>query len=499
MSPGRRQGGMRERTNRTVSKTVVAQATVGSNPTPSASARPLHVRAHQARQDRDVHIVVVGAGEVGEYVCERVTRQGHDVALVERDPKRLRAVQEHLDVLAVLGNGASPHVLEDAGIDKAGLLVAVTNSDEVNLLASLLAKQAGVETSIVRLQEADHRESEPLREAMGVDLVIDPDLETALEIIELLEFPGVSEVAQMAGGEVVVIGARLPEYASAVGRTLQQIALDYEPNWEFLFGVITRGNETVIPRGNHELVAGDHVRVVCKRRARAELLALLGLKQDVPRQVMLLGGGRTAELVANRLQRRDAKVTLVERDRDRADELAEHLDNVTVIHGEITDADLLDEEGVGHADAVVALTGEDDANILACLYARAAGARETVAVVHRLSLLPLLHDAGVDVALSPRTASANAVMRYVRGGTVAQVATFLEGEAEVLELEVKKGTVADGAMVAELHLPKDVLIGAIVRDGKAQIARGRSTLRAHDHLVVFAMPQSVEAAKQLFS
>lgn len=442
--------------------------------------------------------MVVGAGEVGEYICERLSKQGHDVALVERRAARLAQVQEHLDVLGVAGNGASPHVLDEAGIHKAELLVAVTNDDEVNLLASLLAKQAGVEITIVRLEAEDHRESDALRDAMGVDLVIDPDLETAAEIIELLEFPGVSEVAQMAGGEVVIIGARLPSHADAVGKTLQQIALEHEPNWEFLFGVIARGEDTVIPRGNHVLEADDHVRVVCKRRARNELLELLGLRQDLARRVMLLGGGRTAQLVADALDQRGTKVTIIERNRERAEELARTLDKATIIQGEITDSDLLAEEGVEATDAVVALTGEDDANILACLYARSVGARETVAVVHRLSLLPLLHDVGVDVVLSPRTASANAVLRYVRGGGVAQVATFLEGEAEVLEVEVKKGTVADGAMVAELHLPKDVLIGAIVRDGKAQIARGRSTLRAHDHLVIFAMPDSVADARELF-
>lgn len=449
-------------------------------------------------QDRGVRIVVVGAGEVGEYVSERLSRQGHDVALVERDARRLRRVQEHLDVQPVVGNGASPHTLEEAGVEKADLLVAVTNSDEVNLIASLLGKQAGVEATIVRLEEADHRDSNALRDAMGVDLVIDPDLETAAEIIEVLEFPGVSEVAQMAGGEVVVLGARLPPHASVVGKTLQQIAMEHEPNWEFLFGVITRGDETVIPRGNYELRPNDHVRVVCKRRARDELLELLGLRKDLARRVMLLGGGHIAELVADALQRRGAKVTIVERVRERAEELAERLAHATVVQGEITDSDLLTEEGIASVDAVIALTGEDDANILASLFARSVGVRETIAVVHRLALLPLLHDAGIDVALSPRTASANAVMRFVRGGGVSQVATTLEGEAEVLEVEVKKGRAADGAMIAELHLPKDMLIGAIVRDGKGQIARGRSTLRAHDHLVIFAMPESVEQVKQIF-
>jgi trk system potassium uptake protein TrkA len=168
-----------------------------------------------------------------------------------------------------------------------------------------------------------------------------------------------------------------------------------------------------------------------------------------------------------------------------------------VLEGEITDADLLADEQVGSFDAVIALTGEDDANVLSCLYAKSAGAQETIAVVHRLSLLPLLAEVGIDVALSPRTATANGVMRFVRGG-VAAVATFLQGEAEVLELEVVPRSPADGAILAELRLPKNVLVGAIVRDGKAQIGRGRSQLRARDHVIVFAMPSSVREAKRIF-
>ena len=165
--------------------------------------------------------------------------------------------------------------------------------------------------------------------------------------------------------------------------------------------------------------------------------------------------------------------------------------------GEITDADLLEESEVGAFDVVLALTGEDDANILACLYAKLEGAKETIAVVHRLSLLPLLAEAGIDVALSPRTASANGVLRFVRGD-ISAVATFLQGEVEVLEVEVREGSAADGGIIAELRLPKDVLVGAYVRDGKAQIARGRSQLRDRDHVVLFAVPGSVGSVRRVF-
>ena len=446
-----------------------------------------------------MYVIVVGAGEVGTYVADRLSREGHDVAVIERNRSALRAVTERLDVLTLHGSGTNPEVLREAGIDRAEMIVAVTSQDEVNLVCCLVGKQAGIARTVCRLEDADlrSRKSSALHEAMGVDLIIDPDHETAQEILELLEYPGASEVAEMAGGEVVVIGARLAQDAPIVGRSLMEIAAEYEPEWDFLFGVITRGEETIIPRGDVRLEADDLVRVLCKRRARRELMRLIGLARKAPRKIMLLGGGRTAEIVATTLDQRGSDVVIVERDLDRADELAGRLAGSLVLRGEITDADLLEQNDVGSFDAVLALTGEDDANILACLYAKLEGAKETIAVVHRLSLLPLLAEAGIDVALSPRTASANGVLRFVRGD-VSAVATFLQGEVEVLELEVKEGSPADGGIVAELRLPKDVLVGAFVRDGKAQIARGRSELRDRDHVVLFSMPGSVDDVRRVF-
>lgn len=447
-----------------------------------------------------MYVIVVGAGEVGTYVADRLSREGHDVAVIDRDRAALRDVDEHLDVLTVLGSGTNPEVLRRAGLERAELIVAVTSQDEVNLVCCLVGKQAGIDRTVCRLEDPDlrSRSSSQLHDAMGVDLIIDPDFETAQEILELLEYPGASEVAEMAGGEVVVIGARLPADAPIVGRTLSEIAQEHEPEWEFLFGVISRGDETIIPRGEVTLQADDLVRVLCKRKARRQLMKLLGLARRAPRKIMLLGGGRTAAIVGQTLDERGSDVVIVEREQERAEELSQEIRGSLVLQGEITDADLLEEQEVGTFDAVLALTGEDDANILACLYAKLEGAKETIAVVHRLSLLPLLAEAGIDVALSPRTASANGVLRFVRGD-ISAVATFLQGEVEVLEVEVKENSPADGAIVAELRIPKNVLVGAVVRDGKAQIARGRSQLRDRDHVVLFSMPGSVDELRRIFS
>jgi trk system potassium uptake protein TrkA len=296
----------------------------------------------------------------------------------------------------------------------------------------------------------------------------------------------------------MIIGARLPATAPMVGQTLHELAQAHEPHWDFLIGSITRKGQTQIARQDLRLEADDHLRMVCNQRGRAQLLKLLGLKTQASRRVMLLGGGHTARTLAQRLQDAGAFVTIVEHKPARARELAERLERTVVLEGEITDPDLLAQEEIGRQDVVIALTGDDDANILACLFAKASGAAETIAVIHRLALLPLVHEAGIDVAISPRTAIANAVLRYARGGEISSVTTFLEGEAEILELTVKEQSLADGAVVAELPLPKDVLIGAVVRDGNAEIARGRTRLREKDRVIAFAMPEASAAVRRIF-
>ncbi|MFN3217457.1 MAG: Trk system potassium transporter TrkA [Acidimicrobiales bacterium] len=447
-----------------------------------------------------MHVIVVGAGEVGSYVAELLTRHGNDVAVIETDRDRLRDLEDRLDVLVVEGSGTHPEILARAGLDRAELLVAVTSNDEVNLIAALLARHAGVARTVVRIEAEELRgkAAQQLRDAIGADLVIDPDAETAADILDLLDAPGATEIAHLAGGEVVVVGTILQAGAPLCGRRLSEIAAEYEPDWDFLVAARTRSGETVIPRKDELLQPDDHLWVVAKRKARRDVLQLLGLRRGTHRRVMLLGGGRTGEIVARRLAARSGSVTLVERNPDRAQRLAESLDGVLVIQGDITDAELLAREDAGSYDAVVALTGHDDANILSCLYAKSLGATETIATLHRLALRELLEEVGIDAALSPRTASANGVLRFVRGG-VAAVATFLAADFEVIELEVGPDSPADGATICDLGLPKDALIGAFVRDGKAQIGRGRSELRQRDHVVLFVRPPNVDAVRRLFA
>ena len=449
-----------------------------------------------------VRILVVGAGEVGSYVAARLSREGNDVVVIDelRDP--LTRLERDNDILTVMGDATNPSTLIEAEVEKTEVLVAVTQSYKTNLLVCLQARQARGQEALSTVARIDDPElrgpaGSKIRDAMGVDLVLDPDEQTAGAIQELLLYRGASNLHEMAGGEVLLVGARLVDDAPVVGRSIGEIGSSYDPEWDFIFGEIVRDGESHVVREETVLQSHDLLRVVCLRRGRRELMGLLGLHRTEVKRVMLLGGGRTAELLAKRLIDRGVEVVIIEIRKERCERLAENLPGCLVLEGDITDTDLLSSERVGDFDTVVASTGQDDANVLACLYAKSMGAPETIAVVHRLSLLPLLEQAGIDAALSPRTASANSVLRYVRGD-VADVATFLDGDVEVVEFEVAPEAPADGAIVRDLGLSNNVLLAAIVRDGNAQIARGRSVLRARDHVIVFTKPHLVDEVKQAF-
>jgi trk system potassium uptake protein TrkA len=448
-----------------------------------------------------MHVIIVGAGEVGWFLAQRLGAEGHDIVVVEIDEAVANALGAELDVQVVVGSATVPSTLEAAGIESADLLAGVTQNDEVNLVASLLAKEYGVPQTVARIQTEELRSEagQALLAAMKADLIIDPDADTADEIMELARVSGADEVYPMSGGDLIVLGAVIAEGSPLAGSTLAEIGQSFEPDWRFLFGALTRQGETVIPRGDQRLEIGDHVRVLTSRSARREIMELLGAAKRRAKRVMVLGGGAVGSQVAERLCAEGAEVVLIEHDLHRAKVLSERLPYITVVNGDIEDVDLLNEESISRMDLVIAATGDDAANVLACAFAARERQTFTVAVLHRLTLLPLVRQFGIDAALSPRTASANAVLRHVRGGT-ASVATFLESDVEVDELRIEPGSPADGAVVAELNLPRSIVLGAVIRPGEpGTIIRGRTRLRAGDNVVVFARPDSIPVLRKAFT
>ena len=364
-----------------------------------------------------MRVIVVGAGTVGSHIAESLSAEGVDVAVIEKDAERLEKLTRNLDVLAVRGNVLDHKNLKSAGVDSAFMFVAVTNSDEVNMISGLMAAQANVKHRIVRIE--NHylypEEARQLHEAMQVDVVIDPDRETAVEIVELLKNPGVIELEEITGGELVIIGAQLTDKSSLINRTLDEIAKENDPEWNFIVGSISRAGEMIIPRDKKfSLLDKDIVRVITKKKYQKEMLKQLGIVNFHIKNIMILGGGRTGEITAELLLKEGRNVTMIEKEKEKAEEISSTYDHINVIHGDISNSDLLDEENIEKMDAVIAVSGKDESNILACLYAHSKGVKEIISILHRAELNSVFTNFEIEKTLSPITASIESVLKIIR-------------------------------------------------------------------------------------
>ncbi|MFQ5889348.1 MAG: Trk system potassium transporter TrkA [Gemmatimonadota bacterium] len=446
-----------------------------------------------------MRVVIVGAGEVGMHVAERLSKERHDVVIVEVDPDRLDYVESHLDVAVLEGSGTSLAVLERAGIAEAKILLAVTSIDEVNLVSCMSARGAKGLVRVARVSNPDFygHGTDLQPERFGVDLLINPERELALETLRLLQSTAATDVAVFADGRVQLIGLLVQEGAPALGRPLRDISAE-EGGRQFLTVAMEREGATVVPDGSTILSPGDHVYFVAAAPDIPRALELCGYELTKLKRVMIGGGSLEAFYLAQLLEQHRVQATLLVPERERGEELAEKLPRNLVLQGSVTEVELLELEGVGHADAFVAVTEEDETNILASLVAKHAGARQVITLVNRVDFVPLARRIGLDTTVSPRLSAANAILRYVRRGSVMRVATLRDSEAEAIAFRVSPECPAAGRPLAEVDFPANSLVAAIVRGNDVLVPRGSDTLQAGDTAVVFALPDAIADITRLF-
>lgn len=443
--------------------------------------------------------IVIGAGEVGFHIAERLSREGQDVVVIERDPAVRSRVQEELDVMTLEGNGASPRVLEEAGVREAKLLIAVTDMDEVNVTACLLAKEYGVARRIARVRDPDFSESGFLERGrrLGIDLLINPNVAVAEEILDLLKTPAAAEVGKFAGGKVLMLGLQIEAEAPVVGKPLRSLR-EFHASTPFLVVAILREGQLVLPDGETVVREADHLYVVSQRESVHPILTLLGKRESILERVLVVGGGRMGLRVAQLLESEQFKVKLIERRQARCEELSQLLAETLVLHGDGTDVRTLVEEGIADMDAVVSVTDDEATNILAALVAKERGAKKVMALINRPHLLQLLPDLGIDAAISPRTLTANLILKYVRKGRVLSIFEMPETEAETLEMVVAPGSAVAGKAIREAGLPAGVILGAVVHGGEIVVPRGETILHPEDSAVIFALPKAIPDVERLF-
>ena len=451
--------------------------------------------------------IIVGAGDVGYDVARLLSLQRHDVTVVDTDSKKVDHVRDTLDVLAVVGSGTSAKTLREARVDDADLLVAVTDIDEVNVIASMLAERIGKPsdqtTTIARVRSSEFTGEGAVLTLgdFGIDHIIHPEQSTANEVISLLRRAAATDVVDFCGGQVQLVGIRIERDAGVVGMSLIELAR--QSPLPFRVMGIARGVRTIVPSGDATIQANDQVFVLVETGRVAEVARVLGKEAGRLRHVMILGGTSVGARVASGLasrSRRDGgmEVKLVEADRRRAEKLAETLEGVLVIHGDPADIDLLAREGMAETDAVVAVTEDEESNLVSCLMAKHLEVRKTVALLSKSAYIPISQSIGLDAAVSQKLAVSREVLRFLRGSHVRSVATVHGLDAEILELEADPGAPITRAPLMDQRLPRGILLGAVV-GRRVEIATGRTVVEPGQRAVVFATPERVGEVEPLFS
>jgi len=450
-----------------------------------------------------MRVLIVGAGQVGYFLSERLSQEGHEVTLVDRSDENLRRAEDRLNVLGIAGNGASAETLEQAGIKNTDIFIAVTDLDEVNILACLLAREYNVRTRIARVKSIEYTGQSAIlsKEKLGIDLLINPNDAVADEIAKIACHTGAFDVAEFVEGQVQFLGYRIEANSPLCDMTLRELG-DIRGIYHFVVTAITRNGQTLVPRGDDVIQTGDRIFIVAPTRDMPAIQYML--KQETVekkgrRRAFILGGGHVGLRIAQELELRDFDVRLIDRDLARCEILSAQLKRGIVLHAEGTDIRTLIDEGVEEAEVFIAATDNDESNILSALLARQHGALRTLSLVNSPEMLGLAPTLGIDACISPRIAAASAILKYVRRGDVVSVSAIEGSNAEALELQVPLESDSIGVPLRQLDFPTGAIIGAVVRDGIYQIPDGETIIQAGDRVVVFALPDAVVKVERFFA
>lgn len=444
--------------------------------------------------------LVIGAGEVGFDVARMLSQEQNDVVVVDNDADAIRAVREKLDVMTIVGNGTSADVLEEAGIRKADMLIAVTAVDEVNIIACMLADRMGVETTVARVRSDELTRTKSILKTsdFGIDLVIHPEESAANEVVRLIRRASATDLLNFADGRVQLMGIRLDSDSPVIGKSLRDLAVEHS-NVRFRIMGIGRGVRTILPGGDETLQKNDQVFVLARPKYMGYVSGMMGKSDQRMHHIMILGGTQVGSKVALQLgAEKNKQVKLVEPDRARAEQLAENLPNVLVIHGDATDVDLLVQEGLAEMDAFIAVTNDEESNLVTCLMAKHLQVSKTVALLSKGAYIPISQSIGLDAAVSKKLAVSREILRYLRGQHVLSVATIHGLDADIIEIEAKPKAFMTKKPLKNLTLPRGVLIGAVMHDGEIDVATGDTHVTPGDRVIVFAAPNKLDEIERKF-
>ncbi len=442
-------------------------------------------------------VIVIGAGVVGYNAALMVSDEGHDVVVIEQSQEKIDRIRRKMDVMTVVGSGASKRVLEEAGAKQADLVVAATDMDEVNMIACFSAKQMGAKRTIARLRRDEYLQGngDVNFAALGIDHVITPEVLAADEIIDVLTSGSAIAAEDFGAGKIRMVEYKIVETPIA-NMPLSMVRF---PKPCKVVGIVRREG-MVIPRGRDAIRPGDHVYVVANREHIRELEPLFGITKGrgAPRNISIFGCGRIGYQLAKALDRQNVGVRIIEQRKDRCELLAAELGRAKIVCSDEQELDVFREEAIPGADAFVAVTGRGELNILMASLAKQMGVGRVIAVFNEPEYIPLAEQFGIDAAISPLLLSAGAILKFLRRGQVLSVALLEKQQAEAIEVIAAPGSQAVDRPLSELKFPAGAIVGAILRNGKAIVPDGESKIVAGDRVVIVALPSVVANVARLF-
>lgn len=450
-----------------------------------------------------MRIIVCGAGRVGVGIARRLSREKNDVTVIDQSKELIRTVAERLDVRGVVGNGAYPETLEEAGAREADMLIAVTHSDEVNMSACQIAHSLfKVPTKIARIRAQgylDPRYSDLFsRNHLPIDVVISPEREVSEAIMQRMSTPGAFEVKSFAEGRIWALGVKLREDCAIINTPLRQVA-ELFPDLKITIVAISRDNKMWRAHSNDQLEPGDQIYFIADRNDVHRALEIMGEAARQARRVIIIGGGNIGVFIAKGLEKLGSmKIRMVERNRKRAEHAAEELERTIVLEGDGLDRGILREAGIAEAETVVAVTDNDQVNILASVVAKREGARRAMALVNDQDYGPISEAVGIDRFVDPRATTISTILQHVRRGRIKGVYSLSDGAGELIDAIALETSSLVNKPLREAQLPEGVMIGAVMHEGEVRMPTGDTVIQAGDRVVLLAMRENVKDVEQMF-
>ena len=447
-------------------------------------------------------IVVIGDGKIGRTIVEHACQEGHEVVVVDNRVEAIEQVIDQYDVMGLVGNGASFDIQKNAGVDRNSLVIAATSSDETNILSCLVAKKLGAKFTIARVRSYEYmNQLKIIQKDLGINMTFNPEYDATDEIMKIIDFPEAISVDSFGKGNVDMVELFIPENSPLVDNSLIDIYKQYQV--KILVCAVQRNDDVFIPTGSFIIRPKDKIYVTAKRSNLRKFITKLGLVENKIKSVMIIGGGRMSLYLGNELLKNKYEVKIIEKDYNRCLELSQLLPKASIIHGDGSDQKVLDEEGMKETDAIVCLTGKDEENIIVSMYAYKKNVKKIITKINRTSLVGIMESISMASIISPKDIVASKIISYIRaknnsrGSNVTTLYKLVNNRVEALEFIAKENKKLVNIPLKNLKLKNNILIAAIIREGKVIIPNGEDMIQVNDNIIVVTTNQFLDDLNEI--